>query len=101
MGRSSLEWMCCFFIAVVRRGATPGAQLHISHAKDIFQDRLMTGFDRGFATADMLSMRTPLDSLAAVSSFAGLGHPRELHPGHYQTSDGSPAAASPKDRQRI
>jgi hypothetical protein len=35
MGRSSLERLC-FFIAVVRRGSSLAAHLHILHAKDFF-----------------------------------------------------------------
>jgi hypothetical protein len=42
MGRSPLEWLC-FFIAVVQRGSSLAAHLHISHAKDIFGHRFMTG----------------------------------------------------------
>src|ERR1700738_1500643 len=62
MGRSSLEWLC-FFIGVVRRSSSLAAHLHISHAKDIFWHRSMTGSQTGFATADMRTVRGPLDSL--------------------------------------
>jgi hypothetical protein len=78
MGRSSLEGMC-FFFAVVQRGSFLAVRLHISCEGHLRPS--MTGSHRDFAAADMLTVRTPLDSIPAAPSFAGVGHAREVHLG--------------------
>src|SRR6266478_6606636 len=55
--------MVVLLLAVVRRGSSLATHLHISHAKDVFWHRSMTGSQMDFATADMRTARAPLDSL--------------------------------------
>jgi hypothetical protein len=70
MRLSSLECLC-FFTAVVWRGSSPCCALTIFARKGYFWHRSMTGSQRGFATADMRTMRAPLDSLQHSGWCAG------------------------------
>jgi hypothetical protein len=58
MGRSSLEWLC-FFIAVVRRGSSLAAHLHISHSEGYFLAPVCDRFKGGFCDCGHAGRRKP------------------------------------------
>ena len=103
MGRSSLEWLC-FFIAVVRRGSSLAAHLHISHAKDILAP-VYDRFTDGFCDCGHADRASPARLAPAASSVTLICWRRAMRAKfalditfRLQTRDDSPVAADRRSR---
>src|SRR6266851_10126120 len=103
MGRSSLEWLC-FFIAVVRRGSSLAAHLHISHAKDIFLAPVYDRFTEGFCDcghADRASRARLAPAASSVTLICWRRPCARNSPWHYLPAPNqgdSPVAADRRSR---